>query len=817
MNNLRRWQLDAQSPFCLQLAADSRLSITDYSDDQIWELSPGTFDSPALALQTRYGGRVGLVSIVPMWQHEGRTIYQAQAYAKTPLIEQFAPGYVRLTAALTLQITLQAEYWVIESHTVGARFTLTNADTKPVDVRLDLFGHIGANGKEILPRIVSAPDGQIALEFSKIGNLKPIIIMDEGGAVEMLPPMTPKIGRTLTIPEQGKATVRWVHTALTNEQASFTRAKYWLEQDWEKYFERIAESAQTIPQIETGDADQDATIAWSYQQLVQSFLKPTASLPFASFVGTRNSWHGFSARGDGSDYDRNWNGQTPLLAYLSALGIASVDPYLAQSVIRNYLAVQRPDGWIDWKPGLGGQKQGFLCLPILARLAWGIFQYTEDTSFLREVFPGLMKFFERWFAADTDTDSDGLPEWQSENQTGYPFMPTFATWQTWGQNADIRCVETPDLASYLLSEGHSLRAIAYYLRDSSTQTRLDERIIRLEAALESLWNGSQSRYVYRDRDTHITTGSLNVIHDARAGEDLLPALELNPANRLVIRIAGGVNLVPRMTLILDGGDSNGQPINENTDSSAFVWSHRHGAYTSKNNFARIDRVKLDGLTRVYRVDVQTLDTTRADINSLLPLWSIGIPAEHAQSLKVTLTHADLFWRPNGVTMCSAQDPNFDPSNADGAGGVWPFWLTLIGEGLIETGSMTEAYDLLKRLLKVQTAILKDQKNFSEFYHSDEAKGLGERGHTGGIVPLYLLMRVLGVRIISSGKAWVGGPFVWDQPVVIRQRGVIVRRSRQGSHVEFPSGYAVDLTGDDWHEVIDSSPPPPEEPSTVELT
>ncbi|MFN8450328.1 MAG: hypothetical protein U0521_17510 [Anaerolineae bacterium] len=81
------------------------------------------------------------------------------------------------------------------------------------------------------------------------------------------------------------------------------------------------------------------------------------------------------------------------------------------------------------------------------------------TLFWNEVYPGLLRFFERWLACDSD--GDGFPEWQSEGQTGYPFMPSFALGLPWGQNAEIRYFETPDLLAYLLSEAISLREIAY--------------------------------------------------------------------------------------------------------------------------------------------------------------------------------------------------------------------------------------------------------------------------------------------------------------------------------------------------------------------
>jgi hypothetical protein len=126
----------------------------------------------------------------------------------------------------------------------------------------------------------------------------------------------------------------------------------------------------------------------------------------------------------------------------------------------------------------------------------------------------------------------------------------------------------------------------------------------------------------------------------------------------------------------------------------------------------------------------------------------------------------------------------------------------MGEALIEMGELEKATDLLRNLLTTQATVLKEQKKFSEFYHADEAKGLGESGHLGGIVPLHLMMRVFGVRIISSQKVWAGGDFYWGKPVTVRQHGVTIQRSSEGTHIEFPSGHQVDLVGNTWQEVID---------------
>ncbi|MBC7812136.1 MAG: hypothetical protein H7175_13360 [Burkholderiales bacterium] len=804
MSKLRRWRLDSTRPLALQLAADARLksTITDYRDDQVWELSLGAGESPALTLQTQYGGRAGLASLVPMWIHEGRAIYQAQTYFHPPFITAFAPGYLRAQGSLVEQLALQAEYWAFESHVIGGRFTLSNAHTQPISVRLDLFGHVGADGVEKPLGLLSYGEGNHALHFGKVGNLQPVVLIEKSGAQSPSGGRTsPKIGREVTIGGRKKVVVRWVHAALPDAQASLALALQWLSRDWSKHHTQVEKAATAIPNIETGDEDLDATIAFAYQQLIQGFLKPTDSLPNASFVATRQPNRGYNPLA--STHDRGWNGQAPTLAYLSALAIAPVEPKMAQGIIRNYLAVQSADGSIDWRPGLAGQRTNLLCLPLLARLTWSLFQYTEDDKFLREVFPGLLKFFERWLSPNLDTDGDGFPEWQSEDQTGYGFFPTFGVWQAWAQNADIRRVETPDLLGYLISEANSLRAIAHYFGDSAAETRLTEHLAALQSTLDAAWQGEH--FQYRDRDSHLTAGPVVMLDKGSAEEEHYPSEELSPPARLVVHVSGGTDRAPNFTLHLAGIDGEGKAINENANGSEFFWRYGHGAYTSQRVFARIDRIQLEGLIRVYTVRVHTLDTTRLDINALLPLWSVGISSEQSQALVNLLTNPDHFWRPNGVTMVSAQDVNFDPSNANGGGGVWPFWLTLIGEGLIEAGQLDTATELIRGLLAAQTAALKANKSFSEFYHSDETIGLGERGHIGGLVPLHLLLRVLGVRIISARKVWTGGLFAWPNPITFTQYGVIVRRTIDQTEITFPSGQRLEVPNNSdgtWQEIID---------------
>lgn len=792
----RRWQLTPQSPTMLRIAADARLSPTDYLDDQAWEVVLGASESPAMALQTRYGGRVGLASLVPMWIVEHRPIYQYQAYAVPPVVTQFAPGYARLEAKITPTLAVRAEYWVIESHAVAGRFTLKNTAARALpDLTLDLVGFVALQGHELKPRPLTSADGITALALGQIGKLQPVVLLENGAAA---PESTGKVSVKLSLPPRGQTMIRFVHAGLPDAAAALGLARKLLAENWNTALRKVAASLNDIPSIETGDDDLDAALAFSYHHLVQAFLKPTASLPYPSFVATRQPDRGFSPRGDGTDHPRSWGGQIPNLAYLAALAVAPIQAQWGWGVLRNYLAAQRPDGWVDWKPGLAGQKQGVMCLPILARLAWGLYQYTEDATALREIYPKLVKFFDHWLKLDAD--GDGLPEWQSEAQTGYPFFPSFAQGLPWGQNADIQYFESPDLLAYLLSEAVSLREIAYFVGDSAGEQRFDQQAAALKTALESLWNGA--RYSYRDRDTHHASPGRVLLENGRGDEAHHLAERLEPPQRLIVRINGGID-APKIMLYIDGVTYQGENIREVADTTDFTWASGRGAYTTKHAYQSIERIHVEGLSRVYTVGVGTVDTTGFDLNALLPLWAVDVPPERAHALIAALRAE--FLRPNGVVMISTHDPRFDTRNAEGGAGVHPFWLTLIGEGLIEVGEVGLATDLLKRLLRAQVAVLSREKAFHEFYHPDEPRGLGEAGHLAGIVPLHLLLRVLGVRIVSKKKVWTGGAYHWGGPVTITQDGVRVRRAPDGIKVEFPSGTQVNLPADaPWQEVVDKA-------------
>ena len=813
MENLRRREINAATPFRFQLAADARFSRTHYSDDQVWRLNPGGHGQPALAFQTQFGGRADLVSLVPMWLIEGHRVYERQSYASPPVITHFAPGYLRVEAAILPELTLAVQYWCMESQAAGGEYLLTNQGEGDIPLQLDIFGHVILRGRRRKLNVLTFGDDVQALHLGQIGDINPVLTL-EGASLDVYGGRisSPKIGCKAIIPRGETVRIPFVVAGLADMRDSASLAMNWLSRPWSPFFERIDRAAAAIPQISTGSDAWDHLIDWSYVHLVNGFMNPTDALPHPSFVANRAGHRGWSRRG-GRDHIRAWAGQDPTLACLTVPAVAAVHADFARGIILNYLAVQDESGFIDRRPGLAGQRQGILMTPLLARLAWVIYQQTDDREFIRAAFSGLAAFFERWFESDMDADGDGVPEWQSERQMGYVAFPTFGGSQAWAQGADTRHMETPDLLALLISEADALHDMARLLEENDAAESLAERRTQLEAHLAAFWDGR--RYAYRDRDTHAMRPGMELLHGGRGDQIHTIDRTFPVPERLLIRIVGGRSQRPRITLALDGRDEQGRPCRIQADADDFLWHNHRGIYATPQTLSYIGDIQVSGLSRVYKVGVSTLDSSRLDINHLLPLWTGRLPASHARALvKLAMDDAH-FMRPNGLTMVSASDPNFDPSNARGGGGIWMHWLSLIGEGMIKAGYRREATQLIKTVLTALTDILEKNGHFSQFYHADDPQGFGEDHHIGGIVPLHLLSRVAGIQIVSHRKVWVGGDFTWGSTISVKQHGVAVTRSADEIRIDFPSGHGKTLDANlPWQAVADPTPadsmdrPPP---------
>ncbi len=784
---MRDWYLTQDDPLVLRLAADVRLSPTDYADDQIWELSLAGGEPPALALRTTYGLRAREMRLFPVLAEGDRRVNDPADFVFTPAVRAFYPNYLRVTFEPLSAIAVTAHYWAPDSHSVAGQFTFVNHDPegRTRTVRFTLAGALKPleNARPLGPAQLE----ELAVLNGRSGNLEIVVALD--GESEADAALFPGLTRVLDLPPNVPVFVRWAQAARPHVAESLTALRSIFTREWEGEFARIELLNAGLLEIETGDLDWDAAFAFAQTVALRSYLGSTPHLPYPSFVFARHPDRGYSLKGDGSDHVWQWGGQAALEAYVNLPQVVSAAPDLAKGVLRNWLAVQDEKGFIDWKPGLGGQRSRALCLPLLASIGWRLYEHTEDRAFLEAVYPGLRRFLDVWFTPRHDRDEDGVPEWSHTLQSGFDDHPSFARTAPWAQGADITAVESPDLAAYLFQECRSLNRIAEALGQPADPA-LAQRAALLKSALDQMWRDETASYHYMDRDSHAVTPG-EVLAEGRGHLAVDLSRRFAPPARLRVKAIGPRGARPEMGVALSGRGRRGRHRVETLKRSHVAWYFGVGTAVSEKLYSEIDRVEVTGLTDEFAVTVATVDTTRQDQTLLLPLWA-GVPdAARAEALvRRTILDPERYWRPYGAPKCSAQDPAYRPDNRDGAGGVWLMWNTLLGEGLIDYGYRAEAAELLGRLMAAVLHTLRTEKCFREAYNADRPEGLGDKDYVWGVAPVALFLRLLGVRPVSPRRVWVEGrsPFPW--PVTVRWKGLEVRKDSVATTLTFPSGREV---------------------------
>lgn len=821
---MRKWHLTAADPMAPRLSADARSGRTNYTDDQTWQVRLGQPAEPAISLETRYGGRVGLARIVPIWTVDRRQIYETQGYHTPPVITAFAPDYVRISARLTVATAVTLDIWVMESQAIGGQFTLESSGSQPETIQCGLTAQAAREQQPMQMFFLTLENGLTALQMGRLKYLQPVLLLE--GASDTA--MKARLSRPVTVEPGAPVRVRWAAAGLPERDASLGMAYKWLsDPGWDAQFQAIQARAEAAPQIETGHPDWDAALAWSQQMILRSFLGSTGQLPHPSFVSSRKTAQGYPASGVHSGgFGVPWGGQTVTEALGIAVPVALAAPDLAKGMVRNFLAVQHGDGWIDARPGLGGQRTNVIAPPLLATLAYTVYQITRDEAFLAEVFDGLRAFFARWFKPDLDHNGDGLPEWRDPGQGAFADSPTFAQNRRWAQGIDLTTVQAPDLAAYLIREAGTLIHMAETLGRDHDARDLTPRYEALQAKLDEMWDAGKGAFHYRDRDTH-TCPTGERLFEIKGDQSLSEHTTLPQASRLILRVSGGLSRKPNMSATIEGITADGKSTHETINGGAFSWYMGIGTATTNTVWRTITHLKFDGLSRVFKVEGHTVDLSRHDMALLMPLWAGTLSDDQVERTVARLTDPDQYWAEYGIRGCPKSDPAYDPLHRNGCGGMWPDWNARLGWALIALGRHAESAELFKRVLAAQIKSLKEMQGFRAFYDPETGAGLGDSDVLEGIPSVGWFARLFGAYAPDAATVIVTGPFALPgETIRWTQHGVIIERSADHTAITFASGKTVTLKPDSGPQTVRDpkamrakrrkppaaiTPPPPSDP------
>lgn len=785
---MRRWNLPLKPPFALVLAADARLTDTDYSDDHIWELDLAG-DPPALAVRTTFGLRARAFRIFPRFVLGEEESSDPATFARPPVLQNFYPNFVRIDFSPFTDIDVAAEIWVPQSQAILGRYEIRNNTSKDIRMQLEMAAVLTpGEGQRMSAEKIQAT----WVLTGQTENLHPLLFMTGGAHPGKRP--YPCLALAQDIPAGESRAFCWSEAAKNSPEQSFELARRLCALPWEAHIARLEMLNAGEVEVYTGDPDWDLAFSLSQTIGLSLMLSPRGQLPQASFVETRLPDQGYSLRGDGSDYSHLWSGQAPLEAYYLSDFLLPAYPELAQGILRNYCAVQEENGFIDWKPGLGGQRSRALATPILAKLTWKLYQIARENNpsakdFLMEVYPALQRFLDAWFTGEHDLDQDGLPEWDHPMQFGIEDHPLFSPWQAWSQGADICSAESPALGALLYQECLCMAKMAPICDDVASVARYNALAEKLRQRLDEMWDEATQRYVYQDRDSHLNPAARVLCHHRGSGKIILHERFEEPA-RLLVRIQTSGETRPHPQVFIHGESSSGQHRVERIAEGQIRWSSTFGLITGERVYHAIEMVEFQGLLPGDEVTLSTVGFDCEDISLLLPLWA-GIPSEEqAQGLyQKHLSNPQRYWLPYGMPVC----PEPNPESEAICGQVNLPLNRLVGEGLLAYGYRKAAAELVSRLMAGVVGNLKRQGRFFRSFHAQSGEGAGERNSLIGLAPLGLFLDALGVHPVSPHCVYLEGFNPFSSPVTVKYRGMTVLRQMEKTVVIFPDGQTVEVT------------------------
>ncbi len=799
---MRKWNLTSNDPGCYSLAADIRFGPTDYPNDHIWELNLEGGEPPALALVTTYGLRARNMQLFPRFLEGDNALSNPADFSEPVTVRSFAPNYLSVRFSPFLGIDVVIEYWVPESHAIAGRLRVTNNRLSPRQVRVEWAAMLAPASEG--QRMAAIELNAVTVLAGKTGGLCPVVFMTGGPAVSSGP--FPALASDLTLSPGSARQLTWVQAALESPEASFSLAREIASRDWEAEFARIEVRNSAAVEIETGDSDWDAALALAQKTALGLFVGPGRHLPYPSFVFSRQRDHGFSPGGDGRDYNHLWNGQSALEAvFLTSLFLPDA-PELAKGLLLNFLETQSRSGFVDWKPGLAGQRGRMMATPVLAQLAWQIYQADEDKQFLAQVFPGLMAFIQGWFGSDQDRDGDGLPEWSHAMQTGFEDHPTFSNWHAGAQGVDITKVESPALCAFLYHEIKLLLRMARILERSEPILALESLADNLKTAVETAWDETQACYHHWDRETHISPAGEILGERLGAGEIQLLRQFAQPV-RVTCKIEAQAAQSRSAAITIHGVSASGRHRVEQISPDSIQWFMGAGSVTSERAYTGIEHITVGEVGEHDRTLVQIVDLDSLDQSLLLPLWA-AIPPRHRayEFLEKTVLDPEKFWKSHGLSACPFSDEEGSPKYEPGRN-IHIHWNSLIGAGLLHYDYREQAAELVTRIMGAVIQSLKKRKSFYQYYDAETGAGKGERNALQGLAPIDLFMETVGVRVISATCVALSGknPFPW--PVTIRYRGLTIVREKKHTRISFPGGQAAIVRSSDPR-IVQLSPTEP---------
>jgi len=747
-------------PISLTLAADHTFLTSANGPDIVWQLSLEQ-DLP-ISLLTTLGLQAQSFRILPQVARNKHPFQKLNEFLSTPRIDSLSASYASLSLTPDKDTQAVFEFWATEPCAVSGRITLRNTGSENADLSARVAGLlVPLNGEQGLT--TTKLDNKTYLR-GQSGELTAALTMDGFPRPIISPIQALEISQTLLPGED--FSVNWRCSLAFSPIQSQQLASKPFPANWQAEVARheVAEQARTL-EIETPLHDWNLvfkSMQDQANQLIKQSDTPDQNAPEREFTffTRRNIYNSISE--SLSSKPRQLNSENASLLdvrqFVRALLPAQVE--VAVALVKGILAELR------------AQTKRTPPFPQLAALVWDVHTYLQQPPFLSECLPLLVEQTLRWFSPQQDQDQDGLPEWHTPEQAALSDLPLFDLQNETSMPTLISRTESLGLASLLSDELDLIQRMARVVGDSEVATQVHSHQERLEAGI-ARFRSEHPTASFIDRDTHRGQSAQMLADLQLPTANWVSVPLLNPA-RLNIRLKSQLSFLKPGAFQVFGADADGNELSETIEPRDMLRLPTHLHITTQSVFSRFDRLAgldlAEGSVQVYTSDLDITDVSqqvgweRGDAEAELPGWA-------AQN--------DLRYRFGLPT-------DLNPGSAEG-GRVNVGWNCLVIEHLNRIGEKKLAFDLFGRLMLGCANQLKREHTLMEGFTSDTGSGWGKRNSLRGLIPPLLLLDLAGIQIINEQKVSISGENPCPWLVIVRFRGLEVRREGKNAAIQFPDG------------------------------
>lgn len=764
--------LNVDDPFSLILVADQRFSTTSPENDNVWELH---FENHApIALETTFGLRACHMRIFHQITVSGQIINHPAQYFSKPVIDKIFPNYLSIFGWLITNISIRNDFLIRNNNLITGRIQFSNYSPIDQRVKFDIAAvlkplNAGYSMKPTIHNLLPVLQGQTETLI--------VSMVMSGGPMTQGSPF-PSLTTDLILPPNEQVNIVWSCTVDSDKIAGIEGARKALNFNWDAEVARVemVNQANSIS-IKTGDPKWDAvfhlsqTAAFSLLHTPDDTDQPPRPTPYRNSESIHPKGINTSLRNDDLSI---------LQLYHLSQVLLPANAGLVKKLLSNSLSKRST----HFKENFSTPKMPLF--PLIAQLAFQIYEIDFDLDFLRQVYPVLVQNLLTWFNTDQDVDQDGVPECSSASNIGLTFNTLADPIHTSGEQINPAFLESPALAALIIAEYSALKQIERILNEINPAQELDKLLRKTKTGLGKMYQTKNKCFNYRDRDSHESPNA-EILFSSKCIPKIAINKTLLETKRLHIILEFEDNPAQPFSLIICGIDATGQDVLEEFNFRQLFLINDKLSITSKNLYSQLLKIEILGITPLGHLKVQTLGLEQLDISCLAPVLTDLMTEKRLSAL---IDHNILLDHPAYQYGIPENIPTKDQLWKETPNAINFPWNHLILLGLRKHHQNQLSYTLFSRLMSLCVQTLENHHAFFENYNPVSGNPIGYRNALSGLIPITFFLDLVGIKIYSPKKIRISGenPFPW--PVTIHFCGLEVHRAGRNTKVTLANGQTI---------------------------